>query len=73
MTLNPDHKTDLIDHINDEHGDILLAIARVHLDPASQNARIIDLADDGCTLTNGSINRHIPYGIDGEDPEERLQ
>ena len=73
MTLNPDHKTDLIDHINDEHGDILLAIARVHLDPASQNARIIDLADDGCTLTNGSINRHIPYGIDGDDPEERLQ
>ncbi len=73
-----DHKTDIIDHVNQDHSDELLTIARAHSpDTDIHSARITDIFQEGIQVSitprgnQDPYDAFIPFEIEG-DLEEKI-
>lgn len=67
-----DHKTDIMDHVNQDHGEELLAMARSHCQQKDLlSAKILDIFEEGVqvnirdTLEATATEIFIPFEIDG--------
>lgn len=74
-TLTPikdkDHKIDIIDHVNQDHPQELLAIARCHQSEEIETAKIVDIYQQGvkiqarCKASAQEMTFFIPFAIEG--------
>ncbi len=71
-----DRKLDIIEHVNNDHLDEMLAVARVGGAPDAQQARLDDVFEEGCLLVvtgaDGTARPlFVPFVLNG-DVEENI-
>ncbi|MDO4776993.1 MAG: SIP domain-containing protein [Cardiobacteriaceae bacterium] len=69
---DPQHKADILDHINDDHSEELLIITRAYGKADAKSARLIDIYQEGCLIDTGEGEPlYIPFQLKG-DLEENI-
>ena len=67
---------DIIEHVNDDHGEELLSIAQVFIDQQTERASLLDVNDQGLTLqieTPAGRSDHMhPFSMTGEAEDKIL-
>lgn len=69
---DPHAKADLIEHINTDHPDELLTIARAYGAPDAQRAQLLDISDTDCLVDCDGHTRRIAFTLEGEVEEKIL-
>lgn len=74
--VGQDRKLDIIEHVNNDHLDEMLAVARVGGAPDAQQARLDDVFEEGCLLVvtgaDGTARPlFVPFVLNG-DVEENI-